>query len=364
MKNLLIFALAAVSTLGLWSGKTALSDEAKIEFEDQFESRSVDKRKWSLIKAPKVDIQREIVRSGSSALVSEGRFEALCELKFGRVHRELDPEDANCVKNEVRIAANHWITSEIPAWYGFSLRIGGDVPKSGSIRTVLAQWKERGGANPFFALRYDNGILHASVQDNRCRVLITAEDAAIDSILGQLAEADALSVGDEVKMFGLVESEQPNVGDLLQNFESNNVTDAICNRSDTEIQFKPVKELPSPLDQWVDFAVFLKRDRLNGRVEIWADGELRGVATGPIGSDYDVRYPSGDDTEQRGTPPKLFEKFGIYGDICSLKNEKLGDAKVAICRVGLMKAYYDNYRRGLSREDVDPWVRHPRPQNQ
>lgn len=331
----------------------------KIAFHDSFDE-GIDESKWSLIKGKTVRIQHETVRSGDGALEADGDFRNICRLVHGEVPKDLVPDDGNCTKNEVRLAERHLLRAGPEIWYGFSLQVRGSVSKSGSVRTILAQWKEDGRANPVLAFRYDNGIFHASVQENRCRELITDREQEIGSVVGRLEEPllqpEAAILPRKKKM----KAKQPTLTDALQAFLPNTGTDPVCPDGPSNIQTEVIEELPDPFEKWVDIALMLKRDLTNGRVEIWADGKLRGIATGHIGSDFPWRYPeNGFRPPQNDEPPFLYEKFGIYGDICALRNEGQDDARVAICRVGRMTAYYDNFRRGTSRAEVDPSILYP-----
>lgn len=90
-------------------------------------------------------------------------------------------------KNELRLADEHVHNVSDGHWYGFTFRALGAIPTCGTMRSVLAQWKfkydddrrddDHSGLNanarsPVFALRFDNGVLHATVQSGRCTCLV------------------------------------------------------------------------------------------------------------------------------------------------------------------------------------------------
>lgn len=67
-------------------------------------------------------------------------------------------------------------------WYAITFRADGMIPSCGSARWILAQWKqEKGGKSPFLAQRFDNGVLHVSVQNEHCRCVVAKADGNIDA---------------------------------------------------------------------------------------------------------------------------------------------------------------------------------------
>ncbi len=287
---------------------------AELDFEGTFENRRLDDGKWYLKQIHQPAIQQDIVRSGAYALRLSGRPEFTC--RQGR-------PPGICMRNQIRLGTKYRLKAGTPAWYGFSLRVEGKVPRRGSIRTILAEWKEHGGASPFAALRYDNGVLHLSVQDNRCRSLVTMGWEQAEALTASTASADI----------------KPNCRDRL-NIEA-------------------AQPLPDPHGRWVDLAVFIKRDLVDGIVEIWADGKFIGRVTGPIGNDAKTRCREDRQCLARTDPTQYF-KAGIYADICASPGIEAGGEDVRFCRDGDIAVYLDNIRRGNSRQEVDPTLLDPR----
>lgn len=298
--------------LSLAAPSTALC--ADIEFEGTFENRKLDDAKWYLKQIHQPVIQQDIVRSGTNALMLTGKPEFPCSPSR--------PSD-NCMRNQIRLAHKYRILAGTPAWYGFSLRVEGEVPRQGSIRTILAEWKEQGGASPFAALRYDNGVFHLSVQDNRCRSLVTMGWEQAEALTATTASADI----------------KPNCRDRLK--------------------IEAAQPLPNPYGNWVDLAVFIKRDLVDGIVEVWADGNFIGRVTGPIGNDAKTRCGESRRCLARTDPTQYF-KAGIYADICTIIRSENTDEDVRFCRDGDMMVYLDNIRRGNNRSEVDPALLDPR----
>jgi hypothetical protein len=282
-------------------------------------------------------VQTGEVRSGSGALKITNKPDNACG------------EDLNCLRNEVRIHAKNQLPLGTRAWYGFSFKVDGRVARTGSIRTVIGQWKEQTGGNPFVAQRYDNGVFHVTVQDNdslrSCRRAITAGADAAGQVFPEQSPA-LLGLApeqreSEVKQQLLRQLNSEN-GNLLRklSFEPE-VKEADC---ETSLKIEAFDLLPDPYESWVDMAYMIFRDpqRKQSEVEVYANGKLVGRASGPIGN-----HDAGG---------KQYFKFGIYGDLCSFDPEVLRDKNVSICRVGEMNIYIDNFRRGTSREEADPAV--------
>lgn len=314
LKRILITGLSMFAGLLLVAAAPNAASCADMNFEGTFENDKLDNGRWYLKQIHQPFIQQDIVRSGAHALMLSGKREFTCRP---------DSAPGNCMRNQIRLYRKYHLPAGTPAWYGFSLRVEGRVPRQGSIRTVLAEWKEHGGASPFAALRYDNGVFHLSVQDNRCRSLVTMGWEQADAVGISTVPADI----------------KRNCRDRL------NITAA--------------RPLPDPHGRWVDLAVFIKRDRVHGVVEVWADGKFIGRVTGPIGNDAHTRC--GDDLRCLDrTDPTQYFKAGIYADVCTyVRSENAGEDQ-AFCREGELAIYLDNIRRGNSRSDVDPTLIDPK----
>ena len=93
-------------------------------------------------------------------------------------------------------------------WYAITFRLagaGGDViPDCGSARWINAQWKydtskaasaaredEFLNGSPFLAQRFDNGVLHVTVEDGFCRCLIAKGPGDPDQVAARMSQLTA-----------------------------------------------------------------------------------------------------------------------------------------------------------------------------
>lgn len=73
-------------------------------------------------------------------------------------------------------------------WYSMTFRADGNIPSCGSARWILAQWKqERHGLSPFLAQRFDNGVLHVTVQSDHCRCAVAKAEGDFDAFFSAIA---------------------------------------------------------------------------------------------------------------------------------------------------------------------------------
>jgi len=85
-------------------------------------------------------------------------------------------------RNELRFApADLYPIVGQDTWYSLTFRLkgyGGDtIPACGSARWVIGQWKYQHmmpgfKGSPFLAQRFDNGVLHLTIEDDGCRCMI------------------------------------------------------------------------------------------------------------------------------------------------------------------------------------------------
>jgi len=246
---------------------------------DDFETKGLNEAVWTQFNLRRFELETDVVRDGSGAMrlfVDEDDI-VLCGVE--------EP----CQRNELREANQHRLEFGADAWYAFSFRVTGDIPRLAtpgqSARLVLGQWKQTNGESPFLAQRYDNGVFHITVQDGTCRKVI----AQAPGDAGEFHEALGTSCMTDIEL-------EPPLGTNL---------------------------LPDPYDQWVDM-VYRVRGDLNGKgiVEVWANGQFIVRATGSIG------HVEGD---------QQYFKYGIYRR----------------CTPGEVTAYIDNFRRGPTRDSIE-----------
>jgi len=109
-----------------------------------------------------------------------------------------EPGAAECKKgggeaqrNELRLQQRPGLvhSQEEAHWYSMTFRVDGNVPSCGSARWVLAQWKqERHGMSPFLAQRFDNGVLHVTVQNGHCRCAVAKAEGDFDTFSAVAAQ--------------------------------------------------------------------------------------------------------------------------------------------------------------------------------
>ncbi|WP_373413920.1 hypothetical protein [Ensifer aridi] len=107
-------------------------------------------------------------------------------------------EERLCIqRQELRLIPQFTHDAAKPHLYSLRFRMPKDVgDKTNSIRWVIAQWKQEPvsdeykkefgdnwGASPFLAQRFDNGVLHVTVQDEHCRCMVASAPDVDGSLL-------------------------------------------------------------------------------------------------------------------------------------------------------------------------------------
>jgi hypothetical protein len=204
-------------------------------------------------------------------------------------------------RNELRFAdrARYGHVLDDPHWYALTFRMSGDIPTSGSVRWVSAQWKYDGAwphsyaQSPFLAQRYDNGVLHVTVQADRCRCMIARAAGDPDA----LAAAHPVPTG----AGGLVPAAPLRCvwtgGDAREG--------AACTPPDLRLWVRSPGEmvsLPDPRDRWVAMMYHVRGGPDgDGLIDVYADGRFVVRAEGAIGY-------------RGGAPGRVKFKFGTYRD--------------------------------------------------
>ena len=201
-------------------------------------------------------------------------------------------------------------------WYGFRFRIDGEWETIGSTRFVIGQWKQSESCwSPFLAQRFDNGVFHVTVEDEECRATI-AKAAGDPEALGW----PRLAGDDESRYFATDAA-----GDLRGVAVEWSANPGV--RCTARIRLDPPlpPELPSAAGRWVSMA-YLVRGGFDGsaRIEVWAEGKPIVAVTGHIGEG------------QAGRREQF--KFGLYRNQMKLRTTMT----------------FDSFRRGATREAVDP----------
>jgi hypothetical protein len=104
-----------------------------------------------------------------------------------RAHRH--HEDDECIqRQELRLQTRHIHNATAPHLYSFRFRMPAEIEdRRNSIRWVTVQWKQEPiseayerqfgdewGPSPFLAQRFDDGVLHVTVQDEHCRCKVAS----------------------------------------------------------------------------------------------------------------------------------------------------------------------------------------------
>ncbi|HEY7747348.1 MAG TPA: heparin lyase I family protein [Aestuariivirgaceae bacterium] len=203
-------------------------------------------------------------------------------------------------------------------WYSISFKLAGtegeEIPSCGSVRWVIAQWKYtemdcNANASPFLAQRFDNGILHVTVEDGVCRCMIASapgdpyvKTASRISPFVQLPLPGRLQRVAPLKC--LTHDERPCKPNRLELFATNP---------------EAMKTLPDPKADWVRMTYFVRADGPSGsQFDVYANDNfiVRAVGARPEG----IRFPN-----------RVKFKFGHYRDKIQSRADLMVD-RVCISR--------------------------------
>jgi hypothetical protein len=196
--------------------------------------------------------------------------------------------DEPCQRNELRVANEHRLPFAAESWYAFSFRVTGDFPR-----------RDVPGKTARMVLgqwKQTNGESPYLAQRFDNGVFhITVQDGACRKTI---AKAPG------------------NTGEMPELLSSQCIADV---KVEPPLGTNP---LPDPYDSWVDM-LYHVRGGLDGTgiIEVWANGQFIARATGKIG------HAEGSED---------YFKFGIYRR----------------CTPGVVLAWFDNFRRGPTRESV------------
>ena len=332
----LVFAITLVAYAG-----TSAAQSLK----DSFNSASVDQSKWSTqqVLPGQIDFVKP-GRCGASAIeivTREGDSGIMC--------------DHDCQRAELRAAGETWPAFGEEVWYAFSFRVDGDVPSSGSARSIIGQWKGPGDHSPMIAQRFDNGVFHITVQDNDTRRVVAKAEGYPDRLVSAqnlLAKLDphderAVNAVKSLQSIDLMAKTQPRlsrqlfkekISSLFQHNQHSDETETLSQTigveramisqfralsfvaepekylgsADIEIVPEANRQLPDPRKGWVDMVYRIRPGRTDneygphtkGELDIWANGQKIVSVRGNLGA-----------TLKKGTPLSLvgpYFKFGTY----------------------------------------------------
>lgn len=325
------------------------------EILSEFESKKATLKKWSYCQADDTRLKyesgggRTFLRNkidgslGNTDICSDSCTVSVSDLEKNDLRQSLlfDPgrqETANCPKpekdsngkvlhqrNELRpqIVAGGCHAADAAHWYSMKFKVeekpGDAIPTCGSIRWVTAQWKyatvqaKNGKAindSPFLAQRFDNGVLHITVEDGFCRCMI--------------AKADGDPYKTTVRHSALAPVKP------LRCEDRNSQT---CNPPHLELfaaSQDVLGQLPDPKEDWVEMTYFVSADaKLGTRFDIYANGRFIVRALGAWSGNIEF-------------PNMIKFKFGHYRDKFQNKADLLVDrvcvsTKFETCAAGLTR---------------------------
>jgi hypothetical protein len=111
------------------------------------------------------------------------------------------PRGSDFQRNEIRFQPRRDLLHDVrdPHYYSITFRTEGAIPSCGSARWVIAQWKEPDGDSPFLAQRYDNGVLHVTVQNDDCRCVVAKAGGDPDRLLASLFGAGSFLLPSDLR---------------------------------------------------------------------------------------------------------------------------------------------------------------------
>jgi hypothetical protein len=206
-----------------------------------------------------------------------------------------------CQRVELREAERHRVRFGDERWYAFGFRMEGQPPASGSQRWVTAAWKQEADGSPFLAQRFDQGVFHITLESGETRVLLATSRIAARTFPQLLRDG---------------------LGSTIAYISDQNL---YTGPSNVVLDYGEDPILPDPRKGYVDM-LYRVKGGLNGDgvVEVYANGRFIVRASGTIG------VPSAPGARQY---------------------LKLGHNRSPM--PGTSTIYFDDVRRGASREDVE-----------
>ncbi len=192
-------------------------------------------------------------------------------------------EDLCIQRQELRLQKPYQHEADKPYLYSMRFRMPANIEdRTNSIRWVIAQWKQEplsdyyqsqfgkgGGPSPFLAQRFDDGVLHITVQDEFCRCTVASApkpDGSTDDWRDGPAQY-------------CVWTKSPGEGKPC--------------RADLQVKYGASPILPSPLGQWVEMSYRVEAGRSGkAAIEVYAGKRFIVRITGKIGYEPNPRMPS------------------------------------------------------------------------
>jgi hypothetical protein len=189
-------------------------------------------------------------------------------------------EDLCIQRQELRLQKRYLHDADEPYLYSMRFRMPAKIEdRTNSIRWVIAQWKQEplsdsyrsqfgkgAGPSPFLAQRFDDGVLHVTVQDEFCRCKVASApnpDGSTDNWRDGPAQY-------------CMWTKSPGEGEPC--------------RANLQVKYGANPILPSPLGQWVEMSYRVEAGRSgNAAIEVYAGKRFIVRVTGKIGYAPDTR---------------------------------------------------------------------------
>lgn len=207
-------------------------------------------------------------------------------------------------RNELRFRPDEYRHPvDAPHWYSISFKLAGEggdpLPDCGSARWVIAQWKytddpEGSTGSPFLAQRFDNGVLHVTIEDGDCRCLVAKSDGDPDRL--EASAGSARGVGFPVSAVSPLACRSTGAGPDEGRPCQPRRLKLFCAGGEG------IPPLPDPKKDWVRMTYRIQGHRVQGtRIDIYANGRFIVRAQGNI-------------AEGLPMPNRVKFKFGHYRD--------------------------------------------------
>ena len=200
-------------------------------------------------------------------------------------------------------------------WYSLTFKAAADggttIPDCGSARWVIAQWKyakgpDGGSDGPFLAQRFDNGVLHVTIEDGLCRCMV----AKAEGDPFRTAFAAQLMVNSRTAPLHPV---PPLACKSTREGFEDGLPCAPANLKLYSTSATAIPGLPDPKADWVRMSYHVLAHGPNGaRIDVYANGQFIVRAEGHIASALQL-------------PNRVKFKFGHYRDKIPVKTRMLVD---------------------------------------
>jgi hypothetical protein len=183
-------------------------------------------------------------------------------------------EESECIqRQELRLQKRYQHAADQPHLYSLRFRLPAVIEdRISSVRWITAQWKDEPisdaysafgkgwGPSPFLAQRFDDGVLHVTVQDEHCRCRIASAPLPNGAV-----EQWKDGTPPYCMSTGPGEEERKCVPDLLA-------------------EYGPHPVLDSAMGKWVDMTYRVQAGRATpATIEVWQNGNFIVRVTGKIG---------------------------------------------------------------------------------